>query len=494
MAGWQLTIAVDRQKGMPLFRQIARAISDDIRRGRLRSGDRLPGTRTLARSLGVQRLTVVAAFDELAAEGWITTRPARGAFVSADIPEPARPRRLAGAIERRGVPRRLRFDLAPAPPLVMPYDVPKNGLLFAPSRPDVRLIPGDLLGRAYRRAIRSGDGVLLDYGRPYGHQRLRAAIAGMLTATRGLSASADDICITRGSQMGLALLARAVVRPGDLVAVEELSHPPGVEAFRIAGAGIVPIPLDGDGLVIEALEKAARTGRLRAAYITPHHQFPTTAVLSAARRLRLLELARTHRFAVIEEDCDHEFQYEGWPVLPLASSDSSGVVAYVGTFSKVLAPGLRIGYVVAPPPLLASVAAHRLHTDIQGDRVLEYALATLLEQGEVQRHVRRVRREYQARRDVLVKALRTMVGDALTFAVPPGGIGLWVRAAEDVDIDAWAARARGRGVVMATARMFACDGLSRPFARLGFASLNRDELVEGVRRLASARPRQRSLA
>ena len=490
MAHWPLTIVMDRQAGVPLFRQIHRAISDDIRRGRFRPGDRLPGTRTLARVLGVQRLTVVAAFDELAAEGWITMRRARGAFVSADIPEPPRPRRLPGSIERQVVPRRVGFDIPSAPPLVMPYKVPANGLLFAPNRPDVRLIPGDLIARAYRRAVKSGRGVLLGYGRPQGHERLRVAVAAMLTATRGLSSSADDICITRGSQMALALLARALVRPGDLVAVEELSHPPGVEAFRLAGANIAAMPIDKDGLVVDSLEAVARTGRLRAAYVTPHHQFPTTVMLSAARRLRLLELARTHRFAVIEEDYDHEFHYDGRPVLPLASGDSSGVVVYVGTFSKVLAPGLRIGYIVAPPLLLASVAAHRLHVDVQGDRVLEFALATLLEQGEIQRHVRRVRREYKARRDVLVNALQTTVGDALSFAVPPGGIGLWVRAAEGIDIDAWATRARRRGAVMATAGMFACDGRPRPFARLGFASLDRDELVEGVRRLAAARPRR----
>jgi GntR family transcriptional regulator / MocR family aminotransferase len=210
--------------------------------------------------------------------------------------------------------------------------------------------------------------------------------------------------------------------------------------------------------------------------------------MSAARRLRLLELARSHRFAIIEEDYDHEFHYDGRPVLPLAAHDREGVVAYVGTFSKVLAPALRIGYVVAPRPLLSLVIAHRLHFDVQGDRVLEYALSELIEEGEIQRHIRRVRREYAARRDVLVHALRRWVGDALRFAVPAGGIGLWVRAAEGVDIDAWARRARSRGVVIATAATFAVDRKPRPFARLGFASLDRLELVEGVRRLAAARP------
>lgn len=480
---------LDRQRGVPLFLQIARAITDDIRRGRLRPGDALPGTRTLARSLGVQRLTVVSAFDELVAEGWIATRPARGAFVSPELPD-VRPRRFAaGAVQRAGVPERAVFDVPPAPPGEMPYDVPPGALLFAPNRPDVRLIPHDLIGRAYRRAVRRAGRVLLSYGRPQGHERLRAAIAAMLSATRGIAATADDVCITRGSQMALALLARTLVRPGDVIAVEQLGYRPAAETFRLQGARVVPIPLDEEGLRIEPLERLAQAGRLRAVHVTPHHQFPTTVTLSAARRLRLLDLARTSRFAVIEEDYDHEFHYDGRPVLPLASADRWGVVAYVGTLSKVLAPALRTGYVVAPRSLLAKLIAHRLYIDVQGDRVLEYALGELIEEGEVQRHIRRVRREYAARRDVLVEALEDGLGDAISFTVPAGGIALWVKAADGIDIEAWGRRARAHGAVMVTAAGFALDGRPRPFARLGFASLDRRELLEGVRRLATARPR-----
>jgi GntR family transcriptional regulator/MocR family aminotransferase len=486
VARWDFTLEVDRTLEVPLFQQIARGLTEDIRRGRLKPGDALPGTRTLARSLGVQRLTVVTAFDELAAEGWIETRPARGAFVSRELPD-IQPRRFAKeAAPRPGVPPRAGFDLSPAPPADMPYSAPRGTLLFAPNRPDLRLIPHDLIGRAYRRAVRRGGSVLLGYGRPQGHERLRTAVAGMLSATRGLAATADDVLVTRGSQMALFLLARALVRPGDVVAVEELTYAPAVEVFRLQGATVVPLPVDAHGLRIEPLEKLAARGGLRAVHVTPHHQFPTTVTLSAPRRLRLLELARQHRFAIVEEDYDHEFHYDGRPVLPLASADRSGVVAYVGTFSKVLAPALRVGYVVAPRTVLSSLAAHRLYVDVQGDRVLEYALAELIEEGEVQRHIRRVRREYGARRDVLVEALRKHLGSALTFEVPAGGIGLWAHAAEDIDIDAWATRAAKQGALMITAKSLAVDRRARPFTRLGFASLDRNELREAVRRLAGA--------
>ena len=487
MAPWDFALDLDRKAGVPLFLQIARALTDDIRRGRLRPGDSLPGTRTLARSLGVQRLTVVSAYDELVAEGWIETRAARGAFVSTALPDPSPRRFTSKAVERPGVPRRAVFDVPPGPPATMPYSVPQGALFFAPNRPDVRLIPHDLIARAYRRALKAEGRAQLSYGHPQGHERLREAVARMLSETRGLAATADDVFITRGSQMGLALVARALVKPADVVAVEALTYMPAVEAFRLHGARVVPIPVDEEGLRIEPLQKLAEAGGLRLVHVTAHHQFPTTVTLSAARRLRLLDLARTYRIAVVEEDYDHEFHYQGRPVLPLTSADAWGVVVYVSTFSKVLAPALRIGYVVAPPPVLASMVAHRLYIDIQGDRVLEHALAELIDEGEVQRHIRRVRREYAARRDVLMGELHRRLKEAVRFEVPAGGIGLWVEAAGDADIDAWAARAQNCGAVIVTARELAVDRRPRPFARLGFASLTREELAEGVRRLAFAR-------
>lgn len=486
MARWEFVFPLERQRGVPLFRQIARAITADILRGRLRPGDALPGTRTLARTVGVQRMTVVAAFDELIAEGWIVTRPARGAFVSSDLPDP-KPRRFATRRSFPGhVPSRVGFTLNPAPEPELPYVLARGTLLFAPSRPDVRLAPGELIGRAYRRAIGRDGGALLSYAAPRGHPRLCRALADMLVSTRGLTATEANICVTRGSQMAIALLARALVRPGDVVAVEHLGYRPAWEAFRMAGAKVIGISVDAAGLRIDALERAIADHRLRAVYVTPHHQFPTTVTLSAGRRIRLLELARTHRFAVIEDDYDHEFHYDGQPVVPLASADSAGVVAYVGTLSKVLAPGLRVGYVMAPPPLIDQVAAHRSHVDIQGDQVLEYAVAELLEDGAIQRHIRRVRREYRVRRDALVTSLREQLGDDVSFVVPAGGIALWVKAVKGLDVDAWARAALARGAAIVTASTYTLDGRPRPFVRLGFAALDSRELHEGVRRLARA--------
>jgi len=288
--------------------------------------------------------------------------------------------------------------------------------------------------------------------------------------------------------MALSLIAKSVVRPGDIVAVEQPGYSSAWEAFRQAGGELIGLPVDACGLQVDALDRILRRHPIRAVYVTPHHQFPTTVTMSAGRRLKLLDLARAHRIAIIEDDYDNEFHYEGRPVLPLASADRFGVVAYVGSFSKVIAPALRIGYVAAPTSLIEQVAAHRSHLDMQGDQVLEYAVAELLEEGEIQRHIRRVRREYRARRDTLIDALNEHLGDRLTFEVPAGGIALWVRVNGALDVDEWALRARRHGAIVVTATSYTFDARPVPYMRLGFAALNSQELREGVRRLAAACP------
>jgi GntR family transcriptional regulator/MocR family aminotransferase len=473
---------------VPLFLRIARAIADDVRRGRLRPGAAIPGSRELAQMLGVHRNTVLAAYRELVAEGWLTTEPARGTFVSLAMPEVAPRRFAAAAAPRDEVPTRVGFDLPPAErePGVEMRAPAGDVISLMGGVPDVRLAPVAALARAFRRSLRTSSRAVLSYGDPAGPARLRAAIAQMLSATRGLAASADSVLVTRGSQMALDLVARTLLSPGDVVAVEGLGYRPAWEAFRAVGARCVPMPLDEGGLDVGALADLAAETRIRAVYVTPHHQYPTTVTLAAGRRLELLELARRARFAILEDDYDHEFHYDGRPVLPLASADRAGVVVYLGTLSKVLAPGLRIGYLVAPRALVERVAARRFYIDRQGDLALEHAVAELFEDGDLGRHVRRARRAYLERRGVLVESLHQRLGSAVCFTTPAGGTAIWARVAADVSPEAWAARALERGVLIHTARFFAFDGRPRPFVRLGFAQASPHELREAVRRLAAA--------
>jgi GntR family transcriptional regulator / MocR family aminotransferase len=485
---WDLVLDFDRDAALPPFLQIVRALAADIQRGRLRAGDRLPGSRRLAAGLRVHRNTVLAALAELKAEGWIETTPGGGTFVTRAMPD-AWSRPFARRIEPRPrAPARLPFALPESPVAYRPPLLPRGTLNVSSGAPDVRLVPARAIGRAYRRALTLRGASLLAYGDPEGHPALRAALASMLASTRGLSTTADDVLVTRGSQMALTLVARALIRPGDVVAVEQLGYRPAWEAFRAAGATLVPVAVDRDGLDVDALKALASRTPLRAVYVTPHHQYPTTVTLKAARRLALLAAARAERIAVIEDDYDHEFHYDGRPVLPLASADHAGLVVYIGTLSKVLAPGLRIGYIAAAPAVLRSVAAIRSLLDIQGDLATEAAVASLIEDGELQRHVARVRRVYADRREVLANSLRRTFGEEVELVLAPGGMALWVRWRMAVDVDAWARRSIEYGVSWYAGRRYAFDGHAKPFARLSFAWLNERELPEAVKRMAAARP------
>jgi len=480
---WDLALPIERDAAAPVVAQIARAISGHITAGRLRPGERLPGTRDLSRILHVHRNTVLAAYGELGAEGWVETSPSRGTFVSREIPSALRARQVA-----RGA-RAVRAAGYPFEPGPRARETSRRGsglIELGGGVPDLSLVPVAAIARAYRRALRRPG--ILDYGGPLGEERLREAIGAMLRSTRGLDPDPAGLIVTRGSQFALALVARALLRPGDVVGVEELGYPSAWEAFLAAGARLVPLPLDESGLRVDGLEALVRRERVRALYLTPQHQYPTTVTLPAGRRLAILKLAAAERIVVVEDDYDGDFHYDGRPVLPLASSDSAGIVVYVGTLSKILAPALRVGYVHAPPEVVSCLAAHRRYLDAQGDRAMELAIAELLEDGEIQQHVWRMRRAYAERRDVLARALREALPDALDFTVPAGGLALWCRTAPGIDVDRWAAAAREKGVVFAPASEFAFDGRPRPALRVGFARLGERELREGARRIAAALP------
>ncbi len=483
---WTLALPIDRSGPAPVVRQIARAIAAHVGAGRLRAGERLPGTRALSKVLGVHRNTVAAAYAELTAEGWIESAPGRATFVSGEIPAKL-PRRAAGEPARAAT--RPGYDLPPRP-RPPPPPIPSPRLIdMEGGVPDLHLVPVAEIARAYRRALRRPG--VLGYADPRGQERLRSAVGAMLRSTRGLDPDPERLIITRGAQLAFSVAAQALVRRGDVVAVEELGYSAAWEAFRAAGARLVPLPLDQDGMRVEALEALARRERVRAVYLTPHHQYPTTVTLPAGRRLALLRLATAERIAIVEDDFDSEFHYDGRPVLPLAASDPAGVVIYVGTLSKVLAPGLRLGYVHAPPEAIACLAAHRRFLDRQGDGALELAVAELLEDGEIPQHVWRMRRIYSARRDFLAAALRRELGGVVELTVPPGGMALWCRVSPGVDVDRWAEASAANGVPFDAASHFSFDGVPRSAFRLGFAAEPEKRLREGVRRMAASLPRAR---
>jgi GntR family transcriptional regulator / MocR family aminotransferase len=483
MRGWDFTVRLDPESAVPIFAQIARAITDDVRRGRLRSGDVLPGTRALARTLAVHRNTVIAAYDELLAEGWITSERGRGSFISTTLPDP-HPRRFAPTVTA-AVDLPNAFELGPAVTVPQcPSGLP--ALYNLAGWPDLRLVPTRALARAWRQAVERHGRQTLSYGGPEGHPRCRAALAAMLSATRGVAVDASRVLITRGTQGALTVIAHGLLRPGDVVAVENPGYDRAWRVLSLTGARMLPISVDAHGLSVDRLAAAAEREPIRAVFVTPHHQYPTTVTLSPARRRALLDLARRHRFAIIEDDYDHEFHFDGRPILPLASADTAGSVIYVGSLSKTLAPGLRLGYIAASRPLIAHLTQYRALLETQGDGALESAVAELIEDGDLQRHVRKSRRIYRARRDAMVELLRKELGDAVTITVPVGGTTLWVGVAADIGIEQWCRAAAARGVIFETGDHSSFENERLPYIRLGFAGYREAELADAVRLLADA--------
>lgn len=472
----QVVLQLERDSAKPIFLNLASVIIREIERGRLKPGAVLPGTRSLSKTLGVHRNTIDAAYQELIQQGWAVARPSRGTFVAEDLPDtpPVRSR------ER------------PTPAIAAPPPRENIDIAFSDGAPDARIAPRAELARAFRRAVAAPSLLRRSpYGDPRGSARLRAALCEYLGGERGLVADPGDVIITHGSQMALFLAARALLRPGDTIAVEDPGYPLAWEAFRAAGANVIGIPVDRQGASIEKLERLAeREPNLRAVYLTPHHQYPTTVTLTAPRRLALLELMHRWNLILIEDDYDHEFRFDGRPVLPLAASTQSAHIVYVGSLSKLLVPELRIGYAIASPKLIERMARLRQAIDRQGDLPLEHAVAVLIADGEIRRHARKSRQVYRTRRDQLAELLQRHLGGVGTFDVPTGGLAIWLRLSHPPDVEQWALAAEGMGLGVLAGATFALKRRHAPNAfRLGFGDLSENELSRAVAVLAHSRPR-----
>jgi len=465
---------------MPIYQQLAQQLTEEIRRGRLSPGTALPGTRELASDLAINRKTVVIAYDELIAQGWLTTDPMRGTFVSSVLPEPS-----PGTTRTHEAQIPIRREYAIADdlgevPLVLGGPAARS---FDDGLPDTRLVPAEVLGRAYRSAIRqAAHGNRLHYGDPRGSLILREAISRLLNADRGLTTTTDNICLTRGSQMGIFLAARILTRPGDTVALEKVTYPPAHLSFTSSGVNVVSIRVDEHGLDVDHLAEICRETRIAAIYLTPHHHFPTTVILSPERRMRLLSIAEQYRFSIIEDDYDHDYNFEFKPLLPMASFAPSKII-YIGSFSKILSPNLRLGYVVAPKEVIDVLAKQILLIDRQGDQVTEMAVAEIIDAGELARHARRALNVYRSRRDVFASLLRAHFGDLIRFDIPLGGLAFWIRFQHNEHLQLLESRAGSKGFRLLLSSSYRiCD--SAPYGlRLGFASKDPDEMSEAITRL-----------
>ncbi len=383
---------LERGSQISLEKQLVRAVREAIGSGRLRPEMRLPSSRRLAAELHVNRNTVVNALEQLMAEEYLTSKPGSGTFVSDQIPR--------SSTSSRGTPPSPKLhDLPLLPePAIVPFH--KEGIAFGVCQPSTAAFPLTHWREAWRQVTRQVPAP--QYSDPAGEPGLRAAVADYLAQARGLRCSADDLIITNGATQGFALVAQALFTPGMTVAIEEPGYPLARQVFERHAARLTLVPVDQSGLCVEQLPEGPVGPKL--VYVTPSHQFPLGMRLSAARRVALLEWAARHDAFILEDDYDSEFRYDAPPLPPLASLDSTGRVIYVGTFSKALAPSLRIGYVLSPL-LRERLKRLKCWMDYHTNTPTQLALEYFLNEGYFALHIRRMRRLYAEKRAALVQAL-----------------------------------------------------------------------------------------
>lgn len=469
-------ISIDKSAKTPVFLQIAAGLTENIRQGVIPAGMQLPGTRSMADLLGLHRKTVVAAYDELLEQGWLESQNSRGTFVSQRLPE-IKPL----ALNRPPVHTHTQepgFSFTPDPLLAAPVFKGSNALAFNDGFPDVRLAPWDALSRAYRTCLRQGFRKnLLFYGETTGEPSLRAAMTDYLHESRGLPITQDHVLITRGTMMAIHLAVQCIVQPGEVVVVGEVSYTSCNLIIRQAGANLMTVPVDDRGIDVEAIAELCEKTPVRMVYVTPHHHHPTTVMMPADRRLRLLQLARQYGFCILEDDYDYDFHYNSNPILPLAAADAGRNVVYVGSLSKVFSPALRVGYVVAPPAVIAAMANLRRIIDRQGDNLLEAAVAVIFRDGEMRRHLKKAQKSYHARRDLFCDLLQAQLGNAIEFTKPTGGLAVWARFDRALPLTTIAERCRKNGLWISDGQHF---GGKHNATRLGFASTNEQEIEQGI--------------
>lgn len=480
-------VVVDRGSGEPFYRQLYEGVRAGILSGRLPARTRLPSTRAVAAELGVSRTTVVAAFQQLLAEGYLQGRTGSGTFVAPSLPDEL----LGVQAEARGTEDQVRSgrglsrrgEAMAATPVSAARDRGLPGA-FRPGVPAYDEFPSGVWRRLVSRAWRGNAAGLLGYGDPAGYGPLRREISAHLGPARAVRCSPERVIVVSGSQQALDLCARVLLDPGDAVWVEEPGYRGARAALLGAGARLIPVPVDEEGLDVRA--GVAREPGARLACVTPSHQYPLGVTMGLSRRLELLGWADRTGAWVLEDDYDSEYRYSGRPLEALQGLDTAGRVVYVGTFSKVLFPSLRLGYLVVPPDLVDAFAAARELSDRQPPGLDQAVLAEFISEGHFARHLRRTRALYAERQTILVEEAHRHLSGRLDVAPAQAGMHLVGRLPTGEDDREASRRANGRGVEAPAVSLYGETADGRGGLLLGYAAVGEAGIRDGVRRLAEA--------
>lgn len=471
-----------RDAGESVYQQVYEQVRQAILSGSISPGSRMPSSRVLAKEIKVARNIVMAVYEQLIAEGYLTGKSRSGTFVSGSCSSEIVHILRASSPERSAGRRRVARRVAAYGDLAFSFtDMREAPRAFQLGFSAVDEFPVDIWARLSSRIVRTMPRRHLDYCEPAGYPPLRAEIANYLRASRGVRCQDDQVIIVAGSQQGLDLISRTLLDPGDEAWTEDPNYLGALGALLGAGVKVVHVPLDAQGMDIRRGQQLSKNPRL--AYVTPSHQFPSGVVMSLSRRLELLDWAEQNSAWVVEDDYDSEFRYENKPLMTLQGMDSRGHVVYLGTFSKILFPSLRIGYLVVPPDLVSDFIRTLSFSLFHVPAISQMVLTSFIAEGHFGRHVRRMRKIYQERQSVLKTGIETLLGDYLTVQHDPAGMHLvsWLKQGlRDREV---AERALESGIY-APPLSFYCSRIKLPDALLmGYTGLRPEEIMAGLERM-----------
>ncbi len=479
-------IAIDRRASSPMHRQIFEWFQTAIAEGRMRPGARVPSSRGLAAELGVSRIPVVNAYEQLHAEGYFETFVGLGTRVASSIPSESLnvpklgKRRTSAAHAANSVPRKLShraslWNKSAAQPWLDVLGA------FRVSLPALDHFPVDIWSKLIARRSRAVSRTMLAYGDPKGYGPLREAIAEYVRTVRGVRCEASQILVTTGSQQGLQIASQVLLEPKDRVCMEEPGYPGARQAFAMADAQTIPIKTDAEGLVVSELARKGK--RVKVVYVTPSHQYPMGMTMSAARRMQLLNWAAGNGTWIIEDDYDSEYRFDTRPIAALQGLDLDARVLYMGTFSKVMAPALRLGYLVLPKDLIAVCTAAKDCMDIFSPTSTQAVMADFIREGHFARHIRRMRMLYMERRKALVNALQSSLRDSVEVAGAEAGMHLAILLRAGINDLAVSYEAARRGLSAMPLSSCRITSGERGGLVLGYGGVDIQDIQEGVRKL-----------
>ena len=455
--------------------QICEQVKLLIEKRRLAPGERLPSLRELANELGIHRHTISNSFDDLVSEGWLESIERSGYYVALEIPTDFfETKNKKNSLEIK------KFEFDPLIPFKLPSFAPNENISFnfQSGLPDLRLMPRNELKKIYTEVLREASDDIFKYGDTLGHEALTEQLTKYLKKTRQVREK--TIAVTNGSQEALYIISQILFSSGDGVVVEEIGYAPARATFQAAGADIITIKNLIEAKNLKELEKVLKSKNVKAIFLTPLHHFPTCRSLSISKRLQIYQLCQKYGVFIIEDDYDHEMHYSP-PPPPMAADDPSNLVIYLSTFSKAISPSLRMGLIAMPDSLAVPFAQYRRILTHQNERISQEVMARYIQRGHLSRHLRRVRRIYQKRRDIIVKELQSLQNDGLDieFEIPTGGLALWLNIKRDSK--KFTKKALSLGVFLLPESGYHDTGKSGTYIRLGFSNQNEEELVKGIR-------------